>query len=136
MMTKSYSELVKFDSWEDRFSYLKLGGEVGRSTFGFDRYINQKFYTSREWKDVRRLVLVRDNGCDLGVLGYEIPLRPLIHHMNPMSIDDILHGETWIIDPEFLITVTHTTHNDIHYGVDTSLPKVVNERSPRDTNLW
>lgn len=136
MMNKAYSELVRFDTFEDRFEYLKLRGGVGRSTFGFDRHINQRFYTSQEWKDVRRHVLLRDEGCDLGVIGYEIHLEPLIHHMNPMSLDDIYHNEAWILDPEYLITTTHNTHNKIHYGADCSLPKVVRERMPEDTKLW
>jgi hypothetical protein len=136
MNTKSYSELSHYTTFEDRFAYLKLGGGVGRSTFGFDRHINQVFYKSREWKDVRQFVLLRDEGCDLGVPGFEIHRDPLIHHMNPMDVNDILHGETWILDPEFLITTTHNTHNAIHYGVENPLPKVVTERSPRDTQLW
>lgn len=137
-MTKirSYSELCYLDTFEDRFEYLKLGGGVGRATFGFDRHINQRFYTSREWQDARRQVTIRDNGCDLGVIGYEIHVGPLIHHMNPMNVDDIIHRESWILDPEFLITTTHDTHNAIHYGTDVVYPKVVLERSPRDTKLW
>ena len=91
---------------------------------------------SREWQDVRQYVIVRDEGCDLGVLGYEIHVSPLIHHMNPINVDDILHKEDWIIDPEFLITTTHNTHNAIHYGVSNLYPKVVTERTPQDTKLW
>jgi len=138
MMTKilSYTELSRFDTFEERFEYLKLEGGVGRSTFGFDRYINQRFYASREWELARNHVLVRDNGCDLGIEGFEIHYRPLIHHMNPMRAEDILHAEEWIFDPEFLITTTHDTHNSIHYGVMTSFPKVVTERTPGDTKLW
>lgn len=133
---RSYSHLRTFHSFEERFEYLKLGGGVGQATFGFDRYLNQKFYTSREWHDVRRYVLLRDEGCDLGVRGYEIYLGPLIHHINPMSIDDIKGREEWIFDPEFLITTTHDTHNAIHYGTKSLIPKVVTERSPNDTKLW
>jgi hypothetical protein len=136
MMNKCYSELERYQTFDERFEYLKLGGGVGRSTFGFDRHINQMFYRSREWQDVRQYVIFRDEGCDLGILGYEIHVEPLIHHMNPMSMDDILHKADWILDPEFLITTTHNTHNAIHYGVETSLPKVVTERTPRDTDLW
>ena len=136
MMTRRYSELVRLDSFEERFEYLRLGGGVGRSTFGFDRYINQQFYMSREWHDVRREVVIRDEGCDLGVEGYEIHVSPLIHHMNPMSMDDIIHNESWILDPEFLITTTHNTHNAIHYGGVNPYPKVVLERTPSDTKLW
>jgi hypothetical protein len=133
---RSYSELSRLHTFDDRFEYLKLGGGVGRSTFGFDRYINQLFYTSREWKDVRQHVILRDNGCDLGIGDYEIHAEILIHHMNPMSVNDILHRESWIIDPEFLITTTHRTHNNIHYGSDNLSPKVVLQRIPRDTKLW
>jgi hypothetical protein len=133
---RRYSELSRLDTFDERFEYLRLGGGVGRSTFGFDRYINQQFYSSREWKSARDYVIYRDNGCDLGVPGYEIHTELLIHHMNPMDVDDILHGEDWILDPEFLITTTQATHNDIHYGKRTSYPKVVTERAPGDTRLW
>ncbi|MET0785495.1 MAG: hypothetical protein ABWY25_02160 [Paenisporosarcina sp.] len=137
-MTKirSYSELSQFNTFEERFNYLKLGGGVGQSTFGFDRYINQKFYTSRDWQDARNYVIIRDNSCDLGIPDYEIYSGLLIHHMNPMLADDIVHKESWILDPEFLITTTRDTHNAIHYGTNKNIPKVVRERSPRDTRLW
>lgn len=135
-MIRRYSELIAYDTFEDRFEYLKLGGGVGRATFGFDRYINQQFYKSREWNDVGREVIIRDNGCDLGVLGYEIHVGLLIHHMNPMTVDDILHKEPWIVDPEFLILTTSATHNNIHFGVNHLFPKVVVKRSPKDTKLW
>lgn len=134
--TRSYSELSTFSTFDERFEYLKLGGGVGHETFGFDRHINQRFYSSREWQDVRSFVIVRDEGCDLGVLGYEIFTGLLIHHINPMGVDDILHQEEWILDPEYLITTTHNTHNAIHYGTTNLLPKVVTERTPRDTRLW
>ncbi len=136
MRTRTYSELQRLDTFEDRLDYLRLGGGVGRSTFGFDRYINQQFYTSHEWQDIRRYVLLRDEGCDLGVIGYEIHTSPLIHHMNPMNVDDILHKEDWILDPEYLITTTHDTHNAIHYGSVNPYPKVVTQRKPHDTKLW
>jgi hypothetical protein len=134
-MIRSYSELVQHTTFEDRLEYLKLGGGVGRATFGFDRYINQQFYASREWEDARRHVIIRDEGCDLGVIGYEIHIGSLIHHMNPMNINDILHRESWILDPEFLILTTNTTHNNIHFG-SKIFPKVVTERTPSDTKLW
>ncbi len=135
-MDKTYSELVKLSTFDQRFEYLRLGGSVGRSTFGFDRHINQLFYTSYEWQNIRQHVLLRDEGCDLGILGYEIYEGPLIHHINPMSVDDIIHKEAWILDPEYLITTTHHTHNAIHYGARNVGPKIVTERSPRDTKLW
>lgn len=135
-MIKSYSELSRLETFEQRFEYLKLSGGVGRATFGFDRYINQQFYMSREWQDVRQYVIYRDNGCDLGIPGYEIHVGPLIHHMNPMEVKDIINHEPWIIDPEYLITTTQITHNNIHYGTENLLPKVVIERTPSDTKLW
>ena len=134
--TRSYSELQSFLTFDERFEYLKLGGSVGRSTFGFDRWVNQQFYTSYQWKRAREQVIVRDMGCDLGILGREIHTEILIHHMNPMSPEDIIHGEEWITDPEFLITTTKTTHNAIHYGANSLLPKVTTERKPGDTSLW
>lgn len=136
MINRRYSELSRLVSFQDRFDYLKLSGDVGRSTFGFDRYVNQTFYRSREWHDVRDYVLVRDQGRDLGIEGYEIQINPLIHHMNPMSIDDIRQKEAWILDPEFLITTTQVTHNAIHYGTESPFPKVVMSREPGDTKLW
>lgn len=136
MRTKTYSELRRFDTFDDRLEYLRLGGGVGRSTFGFDRYVNQRFYRSREWQDIRSHVIVRDEGCDLGILGYEIHAEILIHHMNPIGVADILHNEDWILDPEFLVTTTHKTHNAIHYASPSPYPKTVIERTPRDTKLW
>lgn len=135
-MIRTYSELSRLQSFEERFEYLRLHGEVGRSTFGFDRYVNQKFYRSREWKSARDYVIVRDEGCDLGVQGFEIHEGALIHHINPMVIEDILHGEEWIFDPEYLITTTHYTHNAIHYSDASLLPKIVADREPGDTQLW
>jgi hypothetical protein len=136
MKNKSYSELIYFHTFDERFEYLRLFGTLGRSTFGFDRYINQRFYMSREWKEVKNYVIVRDNGCDLGIVGYEIHVSLLIHHMNPMNVDDILNKEPWILDPEFLILTTTNTHNAIHFGAKSAYPKVVTERSPNDTTLW
>lgn len=133
---RTFHDLIGFDTFDERLDYLRLGGGVGRSTFGFDRYINQRFYSSYEWKRVRNLVITRDNGCDLGIPGYEIHTELLIHHMNPVGVDDILHAEEWILDPNFLITTTHNTHNAIHYGGRSSYPKVVTERTPNDTKLW
>lgn len=133
---RTYTELSRYTSFEERFEYLKLGGEVGHSTFGFDRYLNQQFYHSYAWKSVRRHVIIRDNGCDLGVEGYDIHVELLIHHINPVTADDLIHGEDWITDPEFLITTTHNTHNAIHYGDNSLLTPPVRERRPGDTKLW
>ena len=136
MKTKSYEELIDISGFEARFEYLKLGGSVGLETFGFDRYVNQAFYRSTEWKYIRQQVIVRDLGCDLGVTGYEINGGVLIHHMNPMVSDDIVHGESRILNPNFLITTTHNTHNAIHYGDSGLLITEFVERKPGDTRLW
>lgn len=133
---KTYSELIRRSTFEDRFEYLKLGGSVGQSTMGFDRWIGQQFYRSREWKTLRQSVIYRDEGCDLGVRGHEIQRTPLVHHLNPLCIDDIVGGLHWILDPEYLITTTQATHNAIHYGDASLLPKEYVERSPGDTKLW
>jgi hypothetical protein len=135
-ITRCYAELIQLESFDDRFEYLKLGGEVGAYTFGFDRHVNQMFYKSQEWQLVRNHVIYRDNGCDLGVEGYEIHTELLIHHVNPLGVEDILNNEDWILNPEFLITTTKDTHNAIHYGGKPLYPKVVAERSPNDTKLW
>lgn len=135
-MIRSYSELRRLHTFEERYHYLALRGAVGQSTFGFDRHMNQKFYTSREWKQVREHVIVRDNGCDLGIDGYEIHSKLYIHHMNPMVVADIVHGNDDILDPEFLITTTHRTHNAIHYGDERLLPRPLAARRPGDTKLW
>lgn len=138
MMTKirSYSELRRLETFEERFQYLSLRGIVGANTFGFDRWVNQQFYTSREWHSVREQVIIRDEGCDLGIVGYEIEARLLIHHMNPVLPSDIENGESWILDSEFLITTTHRTHNAIHYGDESLLRKPFAPRTPGDTKLW
>jgi hypothetical protein len=133
---RTYQELRRFETLEERFEYLALRGEVGASTFGFDRWMNQAFYTSYEWKNVRHAVIARDEGMDLGVPGYEIFDRPIIHHMNPMTVEDVERGGSEIIDPEFLITTTLRTHNAIHYGDKSLLPKPPVERRPGDTKLW
>lgn len=135
-ITRTYSELIVLGSFEERFDYLKLDGEVGVATFGFDRYVNQAFYTSAQWRSIRQHVLIRDDGCDLGVQGFEIHASPLIHHINPVSERDILGREDWIFDPEFLITTTKKTHNAIHFGNPSPYPKVVAAREPGDTRLW
>lgn len=133
---RTYSELRHYDTFEDRYRYLALKGEVGRSTFGYDRYINQQFYRSQEWRTVRRDVIARDLGLDLGVPDFEIFDKVIIHHMNPMTVEDIEHGDSDILDPEFLITTTHKTHNAIHYGDESLLAKPLVPRQPGDTKLW
>jgi hypothetical protein len=133
--TRSYSELCLYHTFEERFDYLKLHGAVGNTTFGFDRWINQSFYHSYEWKNVRDYVIIRDGGCDLGIPGYELYANLLVHHMNPVSMDDIVHHVDWILDPNFLITVSLRTHNAIHYATE-SLPREPITRSLGDTTLW
>lgn len=136
ILNRCYSDLVKLDTFEERFEYLKLGGSVGVETFGFNRFINQEFYRSSKWRSVRREVILRDQGYDLGVPGYEIHIDLLVHHMTPMRDKDILNEEPWIYDPEYLITTSKDTHNAIHYG-DISLIKTpFVERKPGDTKLW
>lgn len=133
---RSYSQLHRLETFEERFDYLKLGGEVGAITFGFDRWINQQFYKSKEWREARNHVIVRDNGCDLGIPGYEIYGGLIVHHINPMSAEDIEHGEEWISNPDFLITTSHDTHNAIHYGDSSLLPRGPITRQAGDTKLW
>lgn len=135
-MTRSYSELQKLHTFEERFRYLSLRGLVGESTFGFDRWINQEFYHSREWRDIRHHVIARDLGCDLGIEGYEIHANLHVHHMNPMSASHISSGEEAILDPDFLITTSQRTHNAIHYGDERLLPRPLEPRRSGDTKLW
>lgn len=133
---RSYSEMLQYSSFNDRYEYLRLRSSVGKTTFGFDRWVNQNFYRSTEWKRIRDIVIVRDNGCDLGVEGYDIFDRIIIHHMNPIRIDDLDEEDPDILDPEYLVSVTHNTHNAIHYGDASLLPKPFIERRPGDTKLW
>lgn len=135
-MKKTYSEMLQHSTFEDRLSYLALNGSVGIDTFGFDRYMNQRFYKSREWRRLRNDIILRDNGCDLGVDGYEIFGKVLIHHINPIGPDDIKHSTDLLFDPDNLICVTHETHNAIHYGGNPSIPKLSVERHRGDTKLW
>lgn len=134
-IVRRYSELKQMPTFEERFNYLKLNGNVGVDTFGFDRYLNQMFYRSNEWKHIRDIVIVRDLGCDLGVEGYEINSKIYIHHMNPITTEDIKEQTRFLVDPEFLICVTHNTHNALHYGVDKT-PYIFAERKPGDTCPW
>lgn len=136
MRIRTYSELMMFSSFEDRYQYLRLNGSIGETTFGFDRYINQKFYRSAEWKQIRNYVIVRDNGCDLGVEGYEIHEKILIHHMNPIALSDIQNASDYLLNPDYLISVTLATHNAIHYGDETLLIRAPTERRPNDTCPW
>jgi len=136
MISKTYTELSRIRGFVERYDYLRLRSEVGVATFGFERYVNQRFYTSAQWRHVRNEVIVRDRGCDLGVEGYEINDRIIIHHMNPMTVEDIDSGNENILDPEFLIAVTHTTHNAVHYGDANLLAKPLILRRPGDTKLW
>jgi hypothetical protein len=135
--SKSYKELSQYSTFEERFRYLSLRGSIGRSTFGFDRWVNQRFYSSWEWRKARRDVIARDEGCDLGVPGHEIFHRLVVHHMNPVLLEDIENGAELILNPDFMITTTHDTHNAIHYG-DLEYPKRLQHkpRSSGDTKLW
>ena len=135
-LSRTYSELRQHETFEERYRYLRLIGGVGEDTFGFDRWINQYFYASRQWKQVRSVVILRDHGCDLGIFGYEIFSDLMVHHMNPLSKVAIENGEEWILDPEYLITTSLRTHNAIHYGDESQLPRVYVPRSPGDTKLW
>lgn len=138
---RNYTELARLPTFEERFQYLKLNGRVGRDTFGFDRVFNQRFYRSDEWKRIRDDVIVRDTGnqnacCDLGVPGYEIGERILIHHMNPITLEDITESSDFLLNPEYLIAVSHATHNAIHYGGDVKLYLQPVNRHPNDTCPW
>lgn len=136
MKIRTYSELKRLKSFEERFDYLKLDGSVGQTTFGFDRYLNQMLYQSKRWRQVRDKVIMRDNGCDLGIEGYEIHDQIIIHHLNPISIDDILEENEDVFNLEFLISTSKRTHNAIHYGDESLLPKSPIERRPNDTCPW
>lgn len=133
---RTYNELRRLVTFEDRFEYLKLKGLVGEATFGFDRYMNQAFYTSSEWRRVRDSVIVRDNGCDLGMEGYEIHDKVLVHHINPVRIEDLEQGGGHVLDPNFLICTSNRTHQAIHFGDSSLLPKPYVRRRPGDTKLW
>lgn len=133
---KTYSELITLPTFEERYRYLRLQGTVGKDTFGFDRYLNQKFYRSAEWKRIRDQVIIRDNGCDLGIDDRMIHGRILIHHMNPITDKDILNVTDALLNPEFLICVTHETHNAIHYGDENQLVSAPVVRRPNDTCPW
>lgn len=135
-MARTYSELIKIPTFLERFKYLKLNGSVGVDTFGFDRYLNQTFYRSYEWKRLRNDIIVRDMGCDLGLEGYDIFDKILVHHMNPIGPDDIIHRSDYLLDPEFLICTSKLTHDAIHYGDEQILYQDPVIRTPGDTCPW
>lgn len=136
-MIRTYEELIKFTTYADRFKYLKLNSNVGSETFGEDRYLNQQFYASPEWKEVRQYVLIRDLGCDLGLEGYSINGPIYVHHMNPITADDILNHRPFILDPNNLVCVSMGTHNALHYGDMSWIDNMVLvERRPGDTCPW
>lgn len=133
---KSYLELIDYKTFEERFNYLKLNGSVGFITFGWDRFLNQALYNSYEWRMFRDKIILRDNGCDLGVDGYEIPKYALIHHINPITKEDIVNRAPCVFDPNNVITVSRQTHNAIHYGLEEAVPHQMAIRTPGDTRLW
>ena len=136
MKIRTYSELITLPTFDERYQYLRLDGSVGAETFGFDRYLNQIFYRSQRWKSIRDYVIIRDNGCDLGVEGYEIRGKILIHHMNPITIKDIEEESDFLIDPEYLIATVLNTHNAIHYGDESLLITAPVARTRNDTCPW
>lgn len=133
---RTYTELVRLRDFRERYEYLQTYSSVGVATFGFERWLNQAFYTSTLWRHARQEVIARDRGCDLGVEGYEIHDRVIIHHMNPIAAEEIIHSDESLIDPEYLITTSHSTHNAIHYGDASLLAKPFVPRRPGDTKLW
>lgn len=135
-MFKTYSELITIPTFKERYLYLKLDGVVGRETFGHDRYLNQLLYNSMEWREFRDGILIRDNGCDLACIGFEIPVRPIIHHIDPITVEDVLKRHPKVFDPENVITVSHNTHEAIHYGSENLLIIAPIERRPNDTCPW
>lgn len=135
-MIRTYTDLKALKTWEERIRYLKLDGVVGGETFGFDRYLNQMFYRSTEWKRVRRDIIIRDKGTDLGIDDREIVGKIYVHHMNPLEVKDIVDSTDYLLNPDFLICCSKATHDYIHYGVKSNVPRVVTERSPFDTSPW
>lgn len=136
MIIRTYEELITLPTFEERYRYLKLNGQVGEETFGFDRYLNQTFYTSDEWRKVRRDIIVRDLGCDLGMPDREIKGKIIVHHMNPIMVKDILHRSEFLLDPNYLICTLDSTHKAIHYGDEHLLRLAPVERTPFDTCPW
>lgn len=136
MSIRTYSELILLPTFEERYQYLQLAGKVGQETFGFDRYLNQMFYKDQEWLAARDYVIIRDNGCDLAIPGREIHSKILVHHMNPITKDDILKRSKFLLDPEYLVCTIKNTHDAIHYGDENLLFKEPIERSKNDTCPW
>ena len=136
-MIRTYSELIQLPTFEERFRYLALNGQVGKDTFGYDRYLNQMLYKNNKWRSLRNVIIMRDNGCDLAMEGYDIPGRVYVHHMNPLTKEDIENNTEFLWNPEYLICVSFDTHNAIHYGDNSYLTRnQVIERSPNDTIPW
>lgn len=135
-MIRTYSELSKFPSFEERYEYLRLKGVVGKETFGFERFLNQYFYKSKEWRSIRDTVIIRDCGCDLGMEGCDIFDKVIVHHMNPLTKYDIQTQSEFLLNPEYLICTSHHTHNAIHYGDEKLLRNTLAERHPNDTCPW
>lgn len=136
MDIRTYTELMKLETFEERFRYLKLIAKVGDETFGFDRYLNQQFYHSQEWKSIRTEIIIRDNACDLGIPGREMHKGIIIHHMNPITKDDLIHQSDFLLNPDYLICVSKKTHSAIHYGDENLLLGGIIERSKNDTCPW
>lgn len=135
-MSRTYSELVKIPTLIERYKYLRLEGKPGQATFGFERFLNQRFYTSQEWRDTRRAIALRDNGCDLGLEDWPIMGKIYIHHMNPLTRSMIVRKDDALLDPDNLISVSLNTHNAIHYGTEELLPQPYTPRRKGDTKLW
>lgn len=135
-MIKTYSELIRIPTFEERYRYLRLYGSVGEETFGFKRWVNQEFYHSDKWLRFRDKIIIRDNGCDLAVKGFEIYGPIIIHHLNPITYDDILNQNPCVFDPDNVVCTKLSTHNAIHYGDETLLPKLPVERTKNDTCPW
>lgn len=134
---RTYNELMQLNTFEDRFNYLSLKGAVSKETFGFDRYLNQKFYKSREWESIRNKIMIRDNGCDMALADFPIHGKIIIHHMNPVTLDELKNNPQMLLNPEYLICVSHDTHNYIHYGDSSVVDKhTLHERVSGDTLLW
>lgn len=136
MSNLSYTEAMTYSDYRDRFEYLRLSGSLGEETFGIDRYLNQRFYRSSIWRQLRNHIIVRDHGCDMAHPDYEVPGKIIIHHINPIDMDDILYGSAKLTDPDNLITVSHRTHNAIHFGDNNLLAEEYEPRRPGDTKLW